>query len=587
MADLVLLSLGGVQRFLRESRTTGDVAGASRIVQDLAWLAARAVHDGLVGEPEPYGLIVPSLLSAGATSGGATNKIAFLAPRGRGEQLAGDVAGLVRDTWQSWVDQVFPGTGAATPGMPDVSWVRVTGPAAGGEYAQLWKRARESLVARRRARVFVPVLVKRASLCSQAPHLPASPVPVRAYRHERQSRERLSVAGWVKRLAARDGDMSFPSTVAIASASFRARLIGPAASPREDLAAAVAGLASCVDELDPPRERPLRLADVPPGLEPLATRLGTWVFVERWEADGLRRAGVIASPRLVERGRRAARSLLAAARGLAVRPPSPYFAVVVQDLDRLGQALDGLSLDQHRAVSRALSELAGAQWQLASSGLPLPAEPIYAGGDDFLAFCPAAGALALARRVRQLVTEHLSGTPLVAADGGPVTATTAVVFAHMGSPLQEVLGIAHEALKTAKDAGVGENRNALTVVVRRRGGERARTIQPWGNGMNAADLLETVQPVGLSPSLASRLELDRRSLSDLARDELWTTLSAELARLVARQGGTPRAAGALVELGRTERYRPPARDPFDRPANLAFDPVPAALTARFLVQECQ
>jgi hypothetical protein len=42
--DLVLLSLGGMQRFIAESRSsTADVAGASKIVQDLAGLAAHAV----------------------------------------------------------------------------------------------------------------------------------------------------------------------------------------------------------------------------------------------------------------------------------------------------------------------------------------------------------------------------------------------------------------------------------------------------------------------------------------------------------------------------------------------------------------
>jgi hypothetical protein len=46
--------------------------------------------------------------------------------------------------------------------------------------------------------------------------------------------------------------------------------------------------------------------------------------------------------------------------------------------------------------------------------------------------------------------------------------------------------------------------------------------------------------------------------------------------LVARQGGTPEIAAALYALAVDERSRP----------GRSFQPVPAALVARFLAQEC-
>lgn len=61
--DLVLLSLGGVQRFIGESRRTADVAGASEIIQRLAGRAAEAVHHRLTGSPAPCGLIFPPSLT--------------------------------------------------------------------------------------------------------------------------------------------------------------------------------------------------------------------------------------------------------------------------------------------------------------------------------------------------------------------------------------------------------------------------------------------------------------------------------------------------------------------------------------------
>ncbi len=82
--DLVLLSLGGVQRFIGESRSTADVAGASKIVQDLAGLAAHAVQRRLDGSPAPCGLIFPVAPDAPSV----TNKIAFLATEGTGPGVA-------------------------------------------------------------------------------------------------------------------------------------------------------------------------------------------------------------------------------------------------------------------------------------------------------------------------------------------------------------------------------------------------------------------------------------------------------------------------------------------------------------------
>jgi len=573
--DLVLFSLGGVQRFLSESRTTADVAGASQIVQELSRRAAEVVGTKLAAEPEPYGLIVPVLSSGSDTQYGTTNKIAFLAAPGKGAGLAREVAAAVSASWEDRVRRALPDGGRQTPGTPDISWVCVSGSAAPEAYPRLWERARAALVARRRTRTFTPMLRKRTDLCSQAPHLPAVAIPRTALRHERGSDERLSAAGWVKRMAAREGDVSFPSTVAIASASYRAALVAKGREAEAPgLAAAVRRLAECVEALRPPREKRLRLADVPEPLRPLTERLGAWVYPERWDVDGLLRAGIEATHDAVERGRAAAARLLGVAKELGVRPPTPYYAVVVQDLDRLGEALGRLTLDQHRAVSRTLGALAGAQWR-AATGLGRPAEPIYAGGDDFLAFCPAASALELAAAIRGLV----AGGPLDLS----VTASTAVVYAHMANPMQEVIEIAHGALKAAKDAD-GGSRDALAVVVRRRGGERARTIQPWGATINAGALLEQVRPAAkgssLSPALASRLELDERSFGDLANAGLWGALSAELQRLVRRQGGSPDAAAALEELGRNERSGHPS-------GAERFNPVPAALTARFLTQECR
>lgn len=240
-----------------------------------------------------------------------------------------------------------------------------------------------------------------------------------------------------------------------------------------------------------------------------------------------------------------------------------------------------------QAVSRQLTGLAAEQRAVAT-GAPSHAVPVYVGGDDFLAFCPAATALDLAAAVRKLADDRLAAGPL-SAGGVRVTASSAVVFAHMGSRLQEAIEAARGALEAAKSAAGpgGANRDALAVVVLRRGGERARSIQPWrlrhaGSEVSAAELLAAVRPSResgeLSAGLASRLERDRVALTELAGEPaLWSTLEAELARLVERQGGSAEAAKALWTLGMHERS---GEEP-------VFETRPAALVARFLSQECR
>jgi hypothetical protein len=263
---------------------------------------------------------------------------------------------------------------------------------------------------------------------------------------------------------------------------------------------------------------------------------------------------------------------------LGVGALTPYYAVVVQDLDHLGRTLGGLGLADQRRATRQLLDLARAQRSRMTGTL---AVPVYAGGDDVLAFSPAAGALDLATDLRAAVDEHLADGPLKG-----LTASTAVVFAHMTGRLRETIAAAQAALARAKDATgrAGTQRDALTVVVLRRAGERARTIVPWrppaaGGTQWATDLLRLATPgeAGLSARLAARLETDRGALDALAEwPETWPVLRRELFRLVERQGGTAEVAAALHALGLDERVV----------SGRIFQPVPAALVARFLAQEC-
>ncbi len=576
--DLVVVTVGGVQRFIGEARSTADVSGASDLLQRLLRAGAAQVATQLVDASEPYGLIFPA---GSGDDAPASNKLVFLVPGGEGAALAEGAADRLRAAWRSMVEEAFVGGDVPpTPGVPDVAWVAVTG--SPDEYDSLWATAQHELAGRRRARVFAPYEQENRMLCAQSPGLPSVPPPANARSHERD--EKLSAAGWVKRWAGARA----PSTASLASAWFRSQLLAAAASDDElrvELASVTTTLAAAVRHLKAPRER----WTLPPrvdGLDALRAELGPWVYPSHWDVDSLRREFPAADPVLVGAGRSAAARIIATARAAGIAPPSPYLAILAQDLDRLGRALGRMSLPAQRAASAQLSELAGRQRELIDGDHPT-AHLVYTGGDDLLAFCPAHEALALAAALRAQVREAgAQGRLPPGPDGAPVTASTGVVFVHMSNPLQDAVDGARRALGQAKSATdrAGRSRDAVCVVVRRRGGERAATVQPWWpvpDQQRATDLLDLARPGAggqeLSAGLAGVLERDAEQLDALAGDR--PLLSAEIERLVLRQGGTLEIASALVTLGRTERV-----ERVDV-TGLTFRPVPAALVARFLSQE--
>jgi len=431
-----------------------------------------------------------------------TNKIAFLAEEGTGPRIARAAAEDVSRAWRDRLGETFKtGQPPITPGTPDLAWVSVTGPVMDGDYGVLWEAAQREMVGRRRARVFEPVEIPRQKLSAQSPGLPAVPTPPGSLPHERN--EALSAVGWVKRRA---GSLRFPSTVSIASSMYRRRLLQRAGADPDiatELRRPVQRLATALSQLTVHHDRStLRSVPVPAGLEPLTDRLGAWVTPERWEVAGLAREyGITPDEQIVHDGRTAASALAAVARKAGIAAPSPYLAIVVQDRDHLGRALGRLDLDRQREVSHQLSELATRQAALLEAEHPL-AVLVYAGGDDLLAFCPAAEALPLAASIRAQVRSAVTTGPLATAgaDGAAITASTGVVFAHMSSPLQDALQSAQNAIAAAKSAtsASGRSRNALAVVVRRRGGERARTVQPWWpprteDGAGATELLSRIR----------------------------------------------------------------------------------------------
>ena len=185
--------------------------------------------------------------------------------------------------------------------------------------------------------------------------------------------------------------------------------------------------------------------------------------------------------------------------------PSPFYAVVAMDGDRLGQRMSHVALQQ--PITEALETFTSKVPQVVHdcSGFL-----IYAGGDDVLALFPAADGLPAALALRQIYAEcfrEAGEWP-----NGVPTLSGAVIFPHVRLPLGRALEAAQEILKNQAKKACG--RNAIAAQVIGRGGERLTWSLPWSLA------IEAVSQDDSSPSaLAERLVLDRLADEMLARDE--------------------------------------------------------------------
>jgi hypothetical protein len=612
--DLVVVALPGVQRFIAESRSTADVSAASEIYSALAEQAVNMLR----GETGAQ-LVLPADSDSSevppAGPGGMPNRVVVLLPPGTGAAAARRASEAVRDTWQAWIRRALePAPGEPvpeTPGFPCVQWVCV--PADPTGYREQWLRAQRLLSARRRVRDFPAAAEeewRQRVLCSLAPRWPAEPkAPPRAPRYEQ--RTPLSAAGWVKRLwRYSNGTSGFPSTASIASAPYRRAVLERLADPE------IAGAVAALDSARRVIERVLGPAgtEAPvPGLASLmpasgsgawlGRSAGAWVYPGQWRAETLvrqagmdpARDGAAARAQIqdaVREGLEAATRLRRLIENPAVRLAS-YLAVVVQDLDSMGLFLSGQAGDaadrtievlpnEHRRVSAELLRVAAAQRKALEAG-PLLGVPVYAGGDDLLAFCPASTAMDVAEACQDKIPPSLPH------------ASTAVLFFHYHASIQQAMSQARSLLDQAKEL---HDKHGLAVGYLRRSGVSAVSIQPWadGEGNSSAHLFGLFareREPKLSPRLVADLERDAAGLVELSQvsQRLHRPLyTAELARLVRRHAGAgaaqhrdaiTRVAGALDWLGRHEHARSPVNP--GGPAG----PEVAAMVGVFLRQEAR
>ena len=150
--------------------------------------------------------------------------------------------------------------------------------------------------------------------------------------------------------------------------------------------------------------------------------------------------------------------------------PSPYYAFLVADGDRMGRLLRSInSSDMHKDFSKSLSKFAAQAAEiLRKEGRR--GTLVYGGGDDVMAYLPVHQCIDAAQELSAAFGEQMQDiadriATISGEQVGKVSLSVGIAIVHMLEPLEEVRQLAHAAEKQAK-----KTRNTLAVHVHKRGG---------------------------------------------------------------------------------------------------------------------
>ncbi|MBU0551258.1 type III-B CRISPR-associated protein Cas10/Cmr2 [Myxococcota bacterium] len=164
--------------------------------------------------------------------------------------------------------------------------------------------------------------------------------------------------------------------------------------------------------------------------------------------------------------------------------PTPYYAMLLADGDKMGQAINAVGerpdgFDCHQRFSHSLEQFAsGAGRTLSSFGGSL----IYSGGDDVFGLLPLHTALACADQLRQDFNDAMLEAFPNDVLGGLALPTLSVglAFVHHLTPMSRARKLAKEAEKAAKEKA---GRNALAIVMDKRSGRELMIYGQWASGL--------------------------------------------------------------------------------------------------------
>ena len=159
--------------------------------------------------------------------------------------------------------------------------------------------------------------------------------------------------------------------------------------------------------------------------------------------------------------------------------PSPYYAILLADGDRMGKVIDNQKdAESHRTLSKALDGFADSVQTIINNN---QGALIYAGGDDVLTFVPLHTLIACAKELHQTFDKRLGS--FTDAENQKPTLSVGIAIVHHLDSLQDSLNLARAAEKKAKgvkDKSGLKDKNGLAITISKRGGVDYSVVGQWG-----------------------------------------------------------------------------------------------------------
>ncbi len=533
---MLMFSLGPVQPFIEQARKTRDLWLGSYLLSNLIEAAMKEVEQARLGAE----FVFPTERNIDSKYSNLPNKyIAIFNSIDEAQSAVEFSKNGIRDCWNTIREDIWTKIvrSAFTNDIPlgttleiwnqqsspevffEIFWVIVEGDRA--QYSSWLQRTEAALDARKRLRNFQPqeepgekstISGERQALHGALDDSDSIRNQVKKFWKELTTKagstkrslsprdisldgsERLDAIDTIKRFATESSllkelKQAFPSTSSIATASFVERLLTIDAPKLQNWRNATRG----------------PLADMPtdtiPFLEKRAgenkwilNRDGDCYFIETFTARRLEKDYALSEAEakgVAIAGQQGLKALLAVADEFSIRRPTPYYAVMKMDGDRMGKLLSSVySQNEHIRISEALSYFAR---KIVPPLLEekYPGRLVYTGGDDVLAFAPLARDIPEKERnmvgtiytlldlVDQLQQQYREQVQKEVSDDRKqaVTASTGIAIAHHFTPLSAVLYAVREAEKEIAKGRYG--RDALVVTLIRRSGEQTRVGCHW------------------------------------------------------------------------------------------------------------
>ncbi len=231
--------------------------------------------------------------------------------------------------------------------------------------------------------------------------------------------------------------------------------------------------------------------------------------------------------------------------------PCPYYGILLADGDGMGKVIEAQTdPEQHQDLSRKLADFAGQIRDIVNK--THHGSLIYSGGDDVLALLPLHTAIPCAKALSETFKKTLD--TFKDKDGNSPTLSVGIAVVHHVSLLEDALELARAAERYAKayrgkqdteHTVIGDkkkqlDKNALAIIVKKRGGETNEMVVSWDDQEARLQFLidlynADIIPDGMAYELRTMMERLQTSQRDMQDVKLQEIVQFEAARILRRK----------------------------------------------------